>query len=76
MRRCFLKVILIVMAALQGASTARAREFDAWFVDSLVKVFPSDPPGAQRLKRPEYWAARNQHLSIQLAVRSKASRAQ
>ncbi|HUU12762.1 MAG TPA: glycoside hydrolase domain-containing protein [Terriglobia bacterium] len=76
MRRCFLKVILIGMAALQGASTARAREFDAWFVDSLVKVFPSDPPGAQRLKRPEYWAARNQHLSIQLAVRSKASRAQ
>jgi hypothetical protein len=71
MRRWFLKVMLIGLAVLQGASIARARELDAWFVDSLVKVFPTDAPGTQRLRRSEYWAARNQHLSIQLAVRSK-----
>ena len=42
----------------------------AWFVDSLVKVFPTDPPGSHRLDSPEFWAARNQHLSVQLAIRS------
>jgi glycosyl hydrolase family 123 len=41
-----------------------------WFVDSLVKVFPGDPPGSHRLANPELLAARNQHVSVQLALRS------
>jgi hypothetical protein len=40
-------------------------------VDSLVKVFPQDAPETHRLAAPEFWAARNQHLSIQLAIRCK-----
>jgi len=41
-----------------------------WFVDSLIKVFPADAPGSHRLIRPELQAARGQHVSVQLAVRS------
>jgi hypothetical protein len=43
---------------------------DVWFVDSLTKVFPSDTPGKRRSEAPDFWAARNQHLSIQFAIRS------
>jgi hypothetical protein len=43
-----------------------------WFVDSLTKVFPTDAPGTHRLPIPEFLGARNQHLSIQLAIRSAA----
>jgi hypothetical protein len=41
-----------------------------WFVDSLIKVFPSDAPERHRLVTPEFWCARNQQVSVQLAVRS------
>jgi len=43
---------------------------NVWFVDSLTKVFPSDTIGKHRLAAPDFWAARNQHLSIQLVIRS------
>jgi len=52
------------------ASAAVPTEIHTWFVDSLVKIFPGDLPGAHRLAVPEFAAARNQHLSIQLALRS------
>jgi hypothetical protein len=42
----------------------------AWFVDSLVKVFPGDRPGSHRLAVPEFCAARGGHISIQVALRS------
>ena len=41
-----------------------------WFVDSLTKVFPGDAPRTHLLATPDFWAARNQHLSLQLAIRS------
>ncbi len=41
-----------------------------WFVDSLIKIFPGDAVGSHRLIRPELSAARGQHVSVQLAVRS------
>src|SRR5262249_41747211 len=41
-----------------------------WFVDSLIRVFPSDSPGTHELATPELWGARNQHLAVQLALRS------
>ncbi len=52
------------------APAAAPAGLSAWFVDSLVKVFPTDPPGSHRLDPPEFWAARNQHISVQLAIRS------
>jgi hypothetical protein len=43
---------------------------NVWFVDSLTKVFLSDTPGKHRPAAPDFWAARNQHMSIQFAIRS------
>lgn len=60
---------ILVQGSIPSPAAAPA-EIQAWFVDSLVKVFPGDPPGVQRLAAPEFPAARNQHLSIQLALRS------
>ncbi len=42
----------------------------AWYVDSLVKVFPGDAVGASQLAPAEFEAARNQHVNIQVALRS------
>ncbi|HEX8710798.1 MAG TPA: glycoside hydrolase domain-containing protein, partial [Terracidiphilus sp.] len=42
----------------------------AWYVDSLVKVFPGDAVGAGQLASAEFEAARNQHVNIQVALRS------
>jgi len=63
-------VLLILVLLSASAPAAAPAEIHAWFVDSLVKIFPGDPPQAQRLATPEFAAARNQHLSIQLALRS------
>lgn len=53
---------------LAGAEQPSAK---VWFVDSLIKIFPSDPPGHHRLVNPEVLAGRNQHASLQLAIRSE-----
>ena len=42
----------------------------AWYVDSLIKVFPGDAVGASQLVPAEFMAARNQHVNIQVALRS------
>jgi len=52
------------------ALAAPPQSLRTWFVDSLIKVFPSDVPGTHRLVTPEFWCARNQQVSVQLAVRS------
>jgi hypothetical protein len=39
-------------------------------VDSLVKIFPTEPAGSHQLVRPELAAGRGQHVSVQLAVRT------
>jgi len=50
------------------ASASQASGVSVWFVDSLTKVFPADVPGTHRLLTPEFLGARNQHVSIQLAI--------
>jgi len=63
-------LILIELLHVGTYCLAQSVDFNAWFVDSLVKVFPSDKSGANAVARPELWAASNQHVSFQLAVRS------
>lgn len=61
------------MAGILLAVPARAAEPAAasvWFVDSLIKIFPNDVDGAHRLASVDLLAARGQHVSVQLAVRS------
>lgn len=64
-------VLFVLLLVIIPASAAAPAEIHAWFVDSLVKIFPGELPQAQRLAAPEFPAARNQHLSIQLALRSE-----
>lgn len=62
---------LAACAVLVSPALARGpRGFNAWFVDSLVKVFPHDAAGTHLLSPPEFAAARNQHVNIQVAIRS------
>jgi hypothetical protein len=71
MLRSFL--MAIVVGCLVPTGVARGSEsstLSAWFVDSLVKVFPNDASGTHALRSAEFSAARNQHVSVQLALRS------
>ncbi len=68
--------LILVVGCLLSAVRAGAAEpqgLRIWFVDSLIKVFPSDVSQTHRLAVPELWGARNQHLSLQLAIRSAGS---
>lgn len=47
--------------------------FSAWFVDSLVKVFP-DSPAATSTVELALVSARNGHISLQVALRSESHR--
>ena len=66
-------VLFILLLAMVQAPAAGPAALQTWFVDSLTKVFPGDAAGAHRLIAPEFDAARNQHISIQLALRSPAA---
>jgi hypothetical protein len=71
MYRCWIAAVFVVLVMVViPTSAAELDTFHAWFVDSLIKMFPGDPVGTHRLISTEFNAARNQHLSIQLAVRS------
>jgi len=63
-------LVLAVLAAAGSSACARRAKLDYWFADPLVKIFPDDPAGTARLEPPEFQAARNSHVSIQLALRS------
>jgi hypothetical protein len=63
-------VLLVCTFSALTALAAPAPKVNVWFVDSLIKIFPADAVGTRRLAVPEFWCARNQHVSIQLAVRS------
>jgi hypothetical protein len=63
--------ILAFLFFTANAPAAPAAGVKTWFVDSLVKIFPADAPGTHRLPAPELSAARGQHASLQLAVRSR-----
>ena len=47
--------------------------FSAWFVDSLLKVFPDTPATSSKLE-PDLVSARNGHVSLQVAFRSESQR--
>ena len=61
-------LLALVMTLLCGCGADAGLKF--WFVDSLVKVFPDDPAGKGQLDKAVFQAARNSHVSIQLALRS------
>ncbi len=69
--RALLIVAFLLAPVSPPARAVESPNFAAWFVDSLVKVFPSDSTGTHRLASPEYLAARNQHVSLELAIRSR-----
>ena len=52
---------------------AQRDNLSAWFVDSLVKVFPDSPAATPRLQ-PDLVSARNGHTSLQVALRSEEHR--
>ncbi len=70
MVRRLLLALSILICTTSLALDVEARGFQAWYVDSLVKVFPNTKPERSGRKVPELWAARNQHISLQLAIRS------
>lgn len=66
-------VVAMVAGCLAPIGVARARvatPVSAWFVDSLIKVFPDDVRGTHRLPAAGFVGARNQHVAVQLALRS------
>ena len=68
-------IVAIIATCLVSAAGARGKASSppsAWFVDSLIKVFPGDARGTHSLRTPEFRGARNQHVAVQLALRSSA----
>src|SRR5437667_11527378 len=71
MFRSFIVAAIANCLMSAGMATGRASTPpSAWFVDSLIKVFPGDGRGTHSMRTPEFRGARNQHLSVQLAIRS------
>ena len=50
---------------------AQRNNLSAWFVDSLVKIFPDSPATTSKLE-PALVSPRNGHLSLQVALRSES----
>jgi len=70
MSRLFIAIMVLSWLISAGAAQGRGSAgLEAWYVDSLVKVFPDDTRGTHSLRSPEFIGARNQHLSVQLAIR-------
>jgi len=67
---CYHSLVWLCLLFVLPSVTAQSQDLNTWLVDSLIKVFPSDSPGTHALAEPELWGARNQHVSIQLAIRS------
>ncbi len=61
----------VAAALLAVAACGRGPAVEHWFVDSLVKIFPDDRPGAHRLADPVFHAARNSHVNFQLALHAR-----
>lgn len=64
--------LITVCVVCLSVSLRCASGMQAWFVDSLIKVFPNNAAGSHRLSSPEFVAARNQHVNIQVSLRSNA----
>lgn len=61
-------MLAFALTLFTGCGASSGLKF--WFVDSLVKVFPDDAAGKDQLDKAVFPAARNSHVSIQLALRS------
>src|SRR5216683_7248605 len=70
MRRLFVWFICFFSLPVHAA---QRDNFSAWFVDSLVKVF-ADSPAATSTVELALVAARNGHISLQVALRSESHR--
>jgi hypothetical protein len=64
---CFVCILPVTVHAGQRDNIS------AWFVDSLVKVFPDSAAATSKLE-PSLVSARNGHISLQVAVRSGSRR--
>jgi hypothetical protein len=70
MRKLIVWLICFSPLPLYGS---RHDSISAWYVDSLVKVFP-DSPAATSTVAPPLLSARNGHTSLQIALRSESHR--
>jgi len=70
MRKLLVWLICFVPLPLDGSQHYK---ISAWFVDSLVKVFPDSPAATSELQ-PDLVSARNGHTSLQVALRSEEHR--
>lgn len=68
MRGSTLTVCLLVCLAHQAC--VRPELPSAWFVDSLIKIFPDTPAYAHQSETPLFHAARNTRVNVQIALRS------
>jgi len=65
--------VAVIASFVVSSGTARGSATSppsVWFVDSLIKVFPGDVRGTHTLRTAEFRGARNQHVAVQLAIRS------
>lgn len=69
LRRLYL-VLFVLLVATVPALANEPVAINLWYVDSLSKVFPNDTPAKHRPEASDLWGARNQHLSMQFAIRS------
>src|SRR2546430_12811707 len=68
------RVLVGVICFFPLSAHAAQREYvSAWFVDSLIKVFPDTPAATSKLE-PTLISARNGHASLQVALRSESNR--
>jgi Glycoside hydrolase 123, catalytic domain/Glycoside hydrolase 123 N-terminal domain len=70
LRAVFLLTFATILLLTSCGPGTGSHGLKAWYVDSLIKVFPDDAVGASGLPAGEFTAARNQHVNIQIAVRS------
>ncbi len=71
MPRHTLALVALLGVGLASPARAAVPEMKAWPVESLVKVFPADPPPADPTPA-EILSARNQHVALQVALRAPA----
>src|SRR5207302_1169579 len=70
MRKLLSLLVWFVPLPLYGSQHGNT---SAWFVDSLVKVFPDSPAATSKLE-VTLLSARNSHASLQVALRSESQR--
>jgi hypothetical protein len=72
MRILWIVLTALVVPGLAAVTEAAAPALTAWPVDALIKVFPGDRAPAVPAPAPELVAARNQHVTLQVALRASA----